>query len=116
MFGIERRFGSITGPGLDERHINKSMLVRRALLENPVAAAEAVVIGDRAADVQAARNNGVPSIAVTWGYGTPDEFHDADWVVETWNALVDRAQRRPLQNPPAESPPAAPATIASSRP
>jgi phosphoglycolate phosphatase len=32
------------------------------------------MVGDRIHDVQGARANGIAAIAVTWGYGPPDEL------------------------------------------
>jgi phosphoglycolate phosphatase len=35
------------------------------------------MIGDRQFDVAAAAANGIPTVGVTWGYGTADELADA---------------------------------------
>jgi phosphoglycolate phosphatase len=37
----------------------------------------AVMIGDRAGDIEAARANGVLSVGVLWGYGSRAELVDA---------------------------------------
>jgi phosphoglycolate phosphatase len=97
-FRIDGYFGSITGPELDERHVSKSMLLQRALLHHSVPAAEAVVIGDRAADMQGAMDNGMRCVAVTWGYGRAGELGDADCVVDSWTALVACLRRGTSQS------------------
>lgn len=40
-------------------------------------------VGDSNVDIQTARNAGIPSIAVTWGYGNPDELTGYDHKVNT---------------------------------
>jgi len=35
------------------------------------------MIGDRRFDIEAAIANGIPSIGVTWGFGTRDELESA---------------------------------------
>lgn len=39
--------------------------------------ARAIAAGDRAGDIEAALAHGVPSVGVTWGYGTVEELQDA---------------------------------------
>ena len=41
-------------------------------------ASESVMVGDTKSDFEAARNNGMESVAVAWGYGTPGELAEAD--------------------------------------
>jgi len=38
----------------------------------------AVMVGDRAVDIRAARTNGIRSVGVLWGYGSRRELVDAD--------------------------------------
>ena len=42
------------------------------------------MVGDRLHDIEGARKNGLPSIAVLWGYGSRAEFeeHRADFIAE----------------------------------
>ena len=42
-----------------------------------VPAEVAVMVGDRAADIIAAKNNGIRSVGVLWGYGSEGELTDA---------------------------------------
>lgn len=49
--------------------------------------AGSVIVGDRIHDFEAAKEIGIPSIAATWGYGTPEEWAHADVVVNTVGEL-----------------------------
>lgn len=44
---------------------------------------ECAIVGDTASDFVAARENGIESVGVTWGYGTDDELALADRVVSS---------------------------------
>ena len=74
-FGIE--FAVISAPELDEP---KAETVARA--QHALGARDAVVVGDRHYDVEAARACGLRAIGVTWGIGDRDELRDADVIVE----------------------------------
>jgi phosphoglycolate phosphatase len=68
-----------------------------------VAVDAALMVGDRAVDVRAARSNGMRSVAAAWGYGTPTELSAAGAaaICETPQALAPLvlallgAERRP---------------------
>jgi len=49
----------------------------RLLLENEIIDKTAIMIGDRAVDIQAAHENGLKSIGVLWGYGSKEELCEA---------------------------------------
>jgi phosphoglycolate phosphatase len=76
-FGLAGHFRKVYGPELDGRHDDKAQLVSHLLAEEQLAPDIAVMIGDRAADVRAARANGLQSIGVLWGYGSERELVDA---------------------------------------
>jgi len=76
-FGIDHYFRQVYGAELDGRHENKADLLAYVLASEGVRAQAAVMIGDRAADVRAARANGVRSIGVLWGYGSAHELLEA---------------------------------------
>ena len=44
------------------------------LVSNGVEAGSAVMIGDRAVDIEAAKINGMQSVGVSWGFGSRDEL------------------------------------------
>jgi hypothetical protein len=83
----------MVGPGLEDTRFTKADLIHNVLSENEASPGDAIVIGDRAADIVGARANGVRSIGVTWGYGEPEELADADEVVDSWTELVICLQR-----------------------
>jgi phosphoglycolate phosphatase len=56
------------------------------------------MIGDRVYDFEAARANGVPSMAAAWGYGAPQEWAQADAVAATPDALLDLMIPHPAAN------------------
>jgi phosphoglycolate phosphatase len=56
---------------------SKTALLRRLLEEQSLDPATTVMVGDRNFDIEAARVNGVTSIAVTYGYGTSEEIESA---------------------------------------
>jgi phosphoglycolate phosphatase len=74
-FGL--RFAFVSAPELAEP---KAETVARAL--RALGASDAVVVGDRFYDIDAARANGLRAIAVTWGIGEIAELRGADIVVE----------------------------------
>ncbi|HSK69688.1 MAG TPA: dTMP kinase [Candidatus Limnocylindria bacterium] len=71
-FDLLRYFDSVQGPLPDEEP-DKAELIARA---NP-AGLRAVMVGDRALDIEAAHAVGIPSVAALWGYGTGEELHAA---------------------------------------
>jgi phosphoglycolate phosphatase len=52
-------------------------MVLQALSEANVTAADAIMIGDTAFDIEMARVAGVRGVAVSWGYHPPDRLYDA---------------------------------------
>lgn len=76
-FGLASYFRKVYGVGLDGRFDDKAELIACLLATERVSPAGAVMIGDRAADVRAAKANGLRSIGVLWGYGSEQELVDA---------------------------------------
>jgi phosphoglycolate phosphatase len=69
-------------------HHTKTALLRRLIEEQSLDPAKTFMVGDRNFDIEAARANAITSIAVTYGYGTPEELESArpDY---TCNAVED---------------------------
>ncbi len=61
---------------------SKADILRRALTETGFVSAQALMIGDRAADYDAARACGVRFVACRYGHGTPDEWPQAVVVLD----------------------------------
>jgi phosphoglycolate phosphatase len=76
-FGLAHHFRKVYGPELDGRYEDKAELLAHILTRESVEPEAAVMIGDRAADVRAAKASGVRSIGVLWGYGSEQELIDA---------------------------------------
>ena len=51
---------------------------------------ETVMVGDRFHDILGARENGIKTIGVTWGYGDEEELksYGADFIAKTPNDVV----------------------------
>lgn len=58
-----------------------------------------IMIGDKAGDIEAAAANNVPSIGVTWGYGTEQELQNATFIVSTAEDLTSLLNRPDLFSP-----------------
>jgi phosphoglycolate phosphatase len=89
-FALDGYVEAIHGPELADRSCSKADLVRAALEVAGARAAQAVMIGDRAEDVGAARVHGVRAVGAGWGYGSRAELAGAgaDYVAETVADLV----------------------------
>jgi phosphoglycolate phosphatase len=88
--GLSQYFTEITGASDDEELSTKAEVVREALrrLESQgVDLSNPVMIGDRGYDTLGAAANGVPTIMVEWGYGSPAEAGDAMAVVHSADQL-----------------------------
>ena len=59
----------------------------RRLAESGADISRPVLVGDREHDVTGAAAHGVPTIFVTWGYGTVEEQEGAHSVVHTMEEL-----------------------------
>jgi phosphoglycolate phosphatase len=94
-FGLARHFDGVYGPELEGRFDDKAELLAHLLAVEKIASANAVMIGDRAGDIVAARANGVRSVGVLWGYGSRAELLDAgaDGLCESPGELASRLAR-----------------------
>ncbi len=77
-FGIAKYFKCIVGSNLDESRAKKSEVIAYALEKSgAVDKNKAVMIGDREYDIMGARENGIDSIGVLFGYGSEKELKTA---------------------------------------
>jgi phosphoglycolate phosphatase len=76
-FGLAQRFAGIHGPELDGTNEQKHDLIAHIIAREGVAEERAVMVGDRRFDVAAAAAHHIPTVGVTWGYGTSAELADA---------------------------------------
>ena len=75
--GLARYFAGVYGSELEGRFDDKTDLLAELLAIERIRAEDAVMIGDRAGDIVAARAHGISSIGVLWGYGSRSELADA---------------------------------------
>ena len=58
--------------------LRKPELLRMVMAELGADPGDCALVGDTSSDFEAAESNGVLSVGVTWGYGTPEELSRAD--------------------------------------
>ncbi len=94
-FGLGHHFRKVYGPELDGRWDDKAALLAHLLATEEVRPGASVMVGDRAADIMAAKANEVRSIGVLWGYGSEVELADsgADILCRTPAELADQLSR-----------------------
>jgi len=85
-FELQKYFGEIFGSNLDGTKVSKAELIELALQrsnDNPV------MIGDRKYDIIGAKENGISSIGVLYGYGSKEELSacEPDYLVESVDEL-----------------------------
>jgi phosphoglycolate phosphatase len=76
-FRLAHYFTAVYGSELEGKYDYKVDLLAHLLETERVRAVDAVMIGDRAGDMVAARAHGIRSIGVLWGYGSRSELADA---------------------------------------
>ena len=89
-FGKAHFFEFIHGSELSGVNAVKGDLIRYAVKKHSLRATDTVMIGDRKHDVLGAKENGIPTIGVLWGYGSVEEFQQAgaSLMVRSWDELV----------------------------
>jgi phosphoglycolate phosphatase len=88
--GLSQYFTVITGASEDEELSTKADVVAEALRRlqaKGIDTTDAVMVGDRGYDTLGAAANGVPTIMVEWGYGSPAEAADTLAVVHSTDQL-----------------------------
>ena len=88
--GLSQYFTVIAGASEDEVRSTKADVVAEALRRlqaEGVDTTHAVMVGDRGYDTLGAEANGVPTILVEWGYGSPAEADGAIAVVHSADQL-----------------------------
>lgn len=73
-FDFERHFEVIYGSELDGTRSDKGELIAHVLDEQRLAPENTLMIGDRKHDLIGARRNGLESVAVGYGFGSPEEL------------------------------------------
>ncbi len=92
-FGLAENFDVICGATEDESRSAKADIVAEALRrlrEQGHDLSRTVMVGDRSYDTVGAAANGVPTILVEWGYGSPAEAADAYATVYSADQLAKK--------------------------
>ena len=76
-FNISDHFEVVYGSNLDGSLGDKTELLAHVLSSEGINPEDSVMIGDRKYDVIGARNHGIRSIGVLWGYGSELELREA---------------------------------------
>ena len=79
-FGWDRLLDGICSYDTFEKKYKKPELLAKLIKNLGVDPKDAVMVGDTKGDVDAGKANGMATIGVTYGYGTPDEVSSADYV------------------------------------
>lgn len=85
-FGLTKYFTFVGGASLDDSRVHKGDVIRYVLETNQIQDRSAVMmVGDRENDIMGAKQNGLESIGVLYGYGGRDELEaaGADHIAET---------------------------------
>lgn len=76
-FGLAEYFEDVFGSELDGTRTDKTELLGWIIQRKALVAAETIMIGDRRHDIVGARNNGLRSVGVLYGFGSRDELVEA---------------------------------------
>ncbi len=91
-FNLECYFTEIVGSLLSGERVKKGDVIREALLRlNNPEKSQCVMIGDRSHDILGAKENGIKSIGVLYGYGDLKELTkaNADYIVKKIEELKE---------------------------
>ena len=87
LFGLSLHLSGVYGADLAGRLDDKVKLLAHIAATEGFDPEDAVMIGDRAHDLRAARMNGARCVGVLWGFGSREELAGADAIAETPAAL-----------------------------
>ncbi|TQL40361.1 phosphoglycolate phosphatase [Homoserinimonas aerilata] len=88
---LTQYFRVLSGSSIDEIRSAKKDVIAEALNRFRMIGADLsrpVMVGDRKHDVEGAAAHGIPTIFVTWGYGSPEEQEGAAHVVDSPEQLM----------------------------
>lgn len=75
--GLKRYFKGVAGSSMDHSRRDKADIIRHTLQQYDLAASHSVMVGDRAQDIDGARQNGLYAVGVTYGFGSMEELSAA---------------------------------------
>ena len=74
---LDKYFDFVAGATMDSSRVKKGDVIAYALKESGCSAEDAVMIGDKMHDILGAKENGLASIGVLFGYGSREELENA---------------------------------------
>lgn len=89
-FGFSQYFENICGSTMDQSRSTKASVIEYALERNKIQdKSKVLMVGDREHDIFGAKQNGLKSCGVLFGYGTRDEFvkAGADFIAKDISGL-----------------------------
>lgn len=88
--GIDGLFDYVSAPLDKNGDTSKAQLINRAVEALKAEKSKTVMVGDRRFDIEGAKEAGVKSIGVLWGYGSKDELENAgaDYTVSSPGELI----------------------------
>jgi len=92
-FGLDKYFAFVSGDDMDgslTMNGKRDIILLALDTLDPDRLMRAVMIGDRRHDITGARDAGIDSIGITWGYGSRSEQTDAGatWIAENTDELL----------------------------
>lgn len=90
-FDLAQYFTDIYGSELNGDRTNKAELIQYILAQQQLQADQCLMVGDREHDIFGARQNGIDTIAVNYGYGSQEELEVAQpkYKIDRFNQLLD---------------------------
>lgn len=75
--GLQHYFRGVGGSSMDHARREKADIIRHTLQRYGLEASHSVMVGDRAQDIDGARQNGLYAVGVTYGFGSMEELSAA---------------------------------------
>lgn len=75
--GLQGYFKGVAGSSMDHARRDKAHIIRHALQQYGLEAGRSLMVGDRAQDIDGARQNGLYAVGVTYGFGSLQELTTA---------------------------------------
>lgn len=90
-FDLAQYFTDVHGSELNGDRTNKAELIQYILAQQQLQADQCMMVGDREHDIFGARQNGIDTIAVNYGYGSQEELALAQpkYKIDSFNQLLD---------------------------
>lgn len=90
-FDLKKYFAFLSGSELNGARVEKADVIRYAVEALQITDLKQVImVGDRCFDVEGAKENGIDTVGVTYGYGDREELRDAVCIVDTVQQLREQ--------------------------